>query len=178
MANQPSFKSSLKDLQEVILPLILPSTETFTTPLLDNFAVAHDPLMENNALFAGKTDLGGIHVELDATLRLLARLSKDEEQKTKSSQAMKDASTDVKHLLDTTKQARLRSNLRSMTGAGHARESAGSPSVEPTAATEASILRASRQRREKFDKEIAEEENKALDEFKRQLREAVLQTSA
>lgn len=42
--------------------------------------------------------------------------------------------------------------------------------------TQASIIRSSRQRKEAFDKEIDEEEKKALEDFKRQLREAVLQT--
>jgi len=174
MTSQPSFTSSLKEFQNVILPLLLPPAASFTTPLLDGFAAAHDPLMENTALFAGKADVGTVHVELDAALRVLARTAKADEEKDVASPGIKDASSDVHKLLQAVRQTRLRSKLRSMSGVHPSSE--GNISDKTPSLSRASIIRSSGERREAFDKDVEKQEKEALDEFKCRLREAVLQS--
>ncbi|KAF3938130.1 hypothetical protein ABW19_dt0209169 [Dactylella cylindrospora] len=171
----PSFSAHLKDVQDVVLPLIVPPASTFTTPLLNNFAASHDPLMESDALFTAKSDLGTVHVELDATLRSLARNAASEantESESKTEFGAKDFASDTKQLFEMAKQARLRSKLRGL--AGGSQPIGGSN--DETIRSHATITRASKQRKEAFDEEMEKEEKEMLDEFKRKLREAVLQT--
>ncbi|KAK6526760.1 hypothetical protein TWF281_009963 [Arthrobotrys megalospora] len=170
----PSFSVQLKDVQEAVLPLLVPPSSAFTTPLLNNFASSHDPLMESNSLFTAKSDLGTVHVELDATLRTLARnagpakgTAKDgipDESKTEF--GAKDPGSDSKQMLELARQGRLRSKLRGL---------AGQPDGQTR--SHVSITRASKLRRELFDQEIEREEKESLEEFKRKLRESVMQTS-
>ncbi|KAF3294772.1 hypothetical protein TWF132_002708 [Orbilia oligospora] len=169
----PSFSVQLKDVQEAILPLLVPPVSTFTAPLLNNFASSHDPLMESNSLFTAKSDLGTVHVELDATLRALARnagadeIAKDETpDEFKTEFGAKDPGSDSKQMLELARQGRLRSKLRGL---------AGQPDGQTR--SHVSITRASKLRRELFDQEIEREEREALEEFKRKLRESVLQSS-
>ncbi|EPS38056.1 hypothetical protein H072_8198 [Dactylellina haptotyla CBS 200.50] len=176
MMSTPSFSAQLKDVQEAVLPLLVPSAATFTTPLLNNFASSHDPLMESDTLFTAKADLGTVHVELDATLRALARNAAAEEAAEEEVPGdsgiefgSKDPTSDAKQMLELVRQARLRSKLRGLAGGGQA-------DGEMPVRNHASTTRAARLRKEAFEKEMDREEKEALDEFKRKLREAVLQT--
>ncbi|KAK6348847.1 hypothetical protein TWF730_009615 [Orbilia blumenaviensis] len=169
----PSFSVQLRDVQEAVLPLLVPPASTFTTPLLNNFASSHDPLMESNSLFTAKSDLGTVHVELDATLRALARNAEAEEaakempDESKTEFRAKDPESDTKQMLELARQGRLRSKLRGL---------AGQPDGQTR--SHVSITRASKLQRELFDQEMEREEKGALEDFKRKLRESVLQTSA
>ncbi|RVD86601.1 uncharacterized protein DFL_004869 [Arthrobotrys flagrans] len=78
----------------------------------------------------------------------------------------KDPGSDTKQMLELARQGRLRSKLRGL---------AGQPDGQTR--SHVSITRASKLRRELFDQEIQREEKEALEEFKRQLRESVLQSS-
>ncbi|KAK6533344.1 hypothetical protein TWF694_002294 [Orbilia ellipsospora] len=171
----PSFSSQLKEVQDAILPLLAPPASAFTTPLLNNFAASHDPLMESDSLFTAKADLGTVHVELDATLRTFARnveAEKVAEEAVPGEGSIefgaKDPASDAKQILELVRQAKLRSKLRGLAG--------GYPDSETSIRSPASITKASRLRKELFDKEMEREEKEALAEFKRKLRESVLET--
>ncbi|KAF3904153.1 hypothetical protein AA313_de0205278 [Arthrobotrys entomopaga] len=171
----PSFSSQLKEVQDAILPLLAPPASTFTAPLLNNFAAAHDPLAESDSLFTAKADLGTVHVELDATLRTFARNAEAEKAAEEAIPGEgrivlggKDPASDTKQILELVRQAKLRSKLRGLAG--------GYPDGETSVRSQASITKASRLRKEAFDEEMEREEKEALEEFKRKLKESVLQT--
>ncbi|KAF3918121.1 hypothetical protein ABW21_db0209443 [Orbilia brochopaga] len=169
----PSVSAQLKDMQDIVLPLIAPPASTFTTPLLNSFAASHDPLMEHDTLFTAKSDLGNAQIELNAVLRALARNAaaegEDEDVPDAPEPKARDPASDSKQLLETVRQGRLRSKLRGLAGSG---DTAG----ESSPRSHVSITRASRARKEAFDREIEQEESAALEDFKRRLRMSVLQT--
>ncbi|KAF3903005.1 hypothetical protein ABW20_dc0107817 [Dactylellina cionopaga] len=170
----PSFSVQLTDIQNAVLPLIIPSPSTFTTPLLNDFASSQDPLMESDSLFNAKSDIGTVYVELDATIRTLVRNAAAEEAAPEESTiafGTKDPASDTKQLLDIVRQGKLRSKLRGLAGGSQ-------PDGETSARSHASITRDSRLRKEAFDREMEREEKEALEEFKQKLRESVLQTSS
>lgn len=175
MMATPSFASALKDVQEVVLPLVSPPASTFTVPLLDKFAASNDPLMESDMLFTAKADLGSVHVELDATSRTLARNAAAEIDRSTIEFGAKDPASDSRQLLEAAKQARLRSRLRSI--AGDSRPSGGRDGETGPNRTRSTVSREAKLRKEAFDREIAQEEAEVLEDFKRKLRESVLQTS-
>ncbi|EWC48645.1 hypothetical protein DRE_01867 [Drechslerella stenobrocha 248] len=170
----PSVSAQLRDIQELILPLIIPPAAAFTTPLLQNFAASHDPLMESDILFTAKPDLANAQIELNAAMRALVRNAAAEEEVpevpdgTGPEAKLDSSASDVKRLLDGVRQGRLRSKLRGLSGGGRGDEA--------SRRSQASIIRASRLRKEMFDREIDKEESEALEDFKRKLRESVLQT--
>ncbi|KAK6350265.1 hypothetical protein TWF696_006500 [Orbilia brochopaga] len=170
----PSVSAQLKEMQEIILPLIVPPASAFTAPLLNSFASSHDPLMESDALFTAKSDLGNAQIELNAALRALARnataeAGDDNDVPDAPDPAARDPASDSKQLLEKVRQGRLRSRLRGLAGSG---DTAG----EAPPRSHVSITRASKARKEAFDREMEAEEGAALEDFKQRLRMSVLQT--
>ena len=107
-AQVPSISLGMKDVYEAILPLFVPPATTFTGPLLDRFAAAHDPLMESNTLFTNRTDIATVRVDLDGAGRTLIR----ELTSTGENQTEEAARDDAKKLLEEVKGRRLRMKLR------------------------------------------------------------------
>ncbi|KAJ6262026.1 hypothetical protein Dda_2828 [Drechslerella dactyloides] len=171
----PSVSAQLKEMQDLVLPLIVPPASAFTTPLLNSFASSHDPLMDSDALFTAKSDLGNAQIELNAALRALARNAAADESDVPDVPGPDagDPASDAKQLLEKVRQARLRSRLRGIAGGA---QPAGDSAGEAPPRSHVSITRASRLRKEAFDREIEGEESAALEDFKQRLRQSVLET--
>jgi len=156
--------SSLNEVLESLLPVFMPAPATFTTPMLEKFAANHDELMENESIFTDRADVNGIRIDLDGIERTLSR--QEVQQGTMLEVEHEDVTRSPQDILRDVRQARLRRSLREKSGSITA--------IDGSLRSKATISKAARERKLAFDKEIALEEQKALDDFKKGLRGTVL----
>ena len=71
----PQISGALQKVYADVHPLLFPPPQEFTQPLLDAFAAAHDPLLEDNTIFTASMRLREAAIETDSTIRTLQRQS-------------------------------------------------------------------------------------------------------
>lgn len=163
---------------DVFQPLFFPSPAEFAQPLLDSFVAAHDGLLDDNTLFSIPARTRETGVLIDGATRELRR------REASSRPAQRDDSDQAS--LGEVQRLRLRARLqtvsslpcfdtrpfrmlsdRSMVG-----QQAG-----PLLQSREQILRESRERVDKLERELRLLEEAALKEFKEGIRRAVAMTA-
>jgi len=140
---------------DVFQPLFFPSPAEFAQPLLDSFVAAHDGLLDDNTLFSIPARTRETGVLIDGATRELRR------REASSRPAQRDDSDQAS--LGEVQRLRLRARLQTQAG--------------PLLQSREQILRESRERVDKLERELRLLEEAALKEFKEGIRRAVAMTT-